>query len=90
MQALGKDTRASSPDQISCRVLPRNHGYDANHPDMHAFFLATGPSVRPRKEPRMPAFRNVEVHNLAMAMLGVDAAKNDGTPGFWSPLIESP
>lgn len=38
----------------------------------------------------MPAFRNVEVHNLAMAMLGVDAAKNDGTPGFWSPLIESP
>lgn len=77
-------------DSIFSTSSLSNHGYDATHPDMHALFLALGPSVLPRSHPKMPAFRNVEVHNLAMKMLGVQPVQNDGTPGFWDTYIERP
>lgn len=47
---------------------------------MHAFFAATGPSIKDREDPRIPAFRNLEIHNLVMAMLGVSPTVNDVSP----------
>lgn len=67
-----------------------NHGYDSTHPDMHAFFLARGPSIRSTSAKDIAPFRNVEIFNLVMHMLGVKEARNDGKKNFWSRHIQNP
>ncbi|KAG2344502.1 Phosphodiest-domain-containing protein [Suillus weaverae] len=80
-----------------------NHGYDNEDPSMRAIFVAHGPFSQGAKaavvargegdgkgEYVMPGFQNVEIYNLVMRLLGLDAtntAINNGTAGFWDTLV---
>ncbi|TKY85646.1 hypothetical protein EX895_005185 [Sporisorium graminicola] len=73
-----------------------NHGYDNAEPEMHAVFVASGPSFGPLAAAEgkrgnsggarwnMDGFRNVEVHNLVSRILGVREGKRAPTNGTWS------
>ncbi|KAF2073577.1 hypothetical protein CYY_005126 [Polysphondylium violaceum] len=63
-----------------------DHGYDNQETDMRAIFIAHGPNIKSRLS--MPtdtlptSFRNVELYNLLISLLGIDktnAALNNGT-----------
>ncbi|CBQ72899.1 related to nucleotide diphosphatase [Sporisorium reilianum SRZ2] len=68
-----------------------NHGYD-NEEDMHAIFVASGPSFAPvssaegskGKAWNMDGFGNIEVHNLVSRILGVRESKRASTNGTWT------
>ncbi|KAG2362933.1 alkaline-phosphatase-like protein, partial [Suillus spraguei] len=80
-----------------------NHGYDNEDPSMHAIFVAHGPFSQGAKaavvargegdgtgEHVMPGFQNVEIYNLVMRLLGLDAADTaitNGTAGFWDMFV---
>lgn len=80
-----------------------NHGYDNEDPSMHAIFVAHGPFSQGAKaavvargeddgtgEYVMPGFQNVEIYNLVMRLLGLDAtdtATTNGTAGFWDTFV---
>ncbi|MEG3183516.1 ectonucleotide pyrophosphatase/phosphodiesterase [Lysobacter erysipheiresistens] len=53
-----------------------SHGFDPALPSMQAIFLARGPAFR--KGTRLPAFDNVDVYPLLMALVGLQPAPNDG------------
>ncbi|KAJ1033088.1 hypothetical protein NDA16_000366 [Ustilago loliicola] len=69
-----------------------NHGYDNEEEDMHAIFVATGPSFTSLDEKNKgkgkgwntDGFRNVEVHNLVSRILGVPESRRASTNGTWS------
>lgn len=70
-----------------------NHGYDNGEPDMHAIFVASGPSfsndtVKAVKSGKtrwnMNGFENVQVHNLVSRILGVPETVRAPTNGTWS------
>ena len=68
-----------------------NHGYDNLEPDMHAIFVASGPSLTPAPPSaakgrgwNMEGFQNVQVHNLVSRILGVPESKRANTNGTWS------
>jgi len=52
------------------------HGYDPKHTDMHAFFLAHGPSFK--SGITVPAFENIQLYNLMAKVLELEPAENDG------------
>ena len=55
------------------------HGWDPASTDMHGIFLAKGPGVR--ASGRIPAFENVHIYPLLVALLGLDPAPFlDGDP----------
>lgn len=70
---------------------------------MRAIFVAHGPfsqvakaTIAARGEGRdqgeyvIPGFRNIEVYNLVMRLLGIDAADaaiTNGTAGFWDTVV---
>jgi hypothetical protein len=64
---------------------------------MHAIFVAHGPfsncakgALAARGESLMPGFQNVEIYDLVMRLLGIDAAhsaKTNGTAGFWDAYV---
>jgi len=80
-----------------------NHGYDNEDPSMRAIFVAHGPFSQGTKaavaaqgesqnhgEYVMPGFQNVEIYNLVMRLLGIDAADaaiTNGTAGFWDTYV---
>lgn len=53
------------------------HGYDNASPDMHATFIAEGPSIRAGVT--LPGFDNVDVYPFVMRLIGVPALPSDGT-----------
>lgn len=74
-----------------------NHGYDPSLPDMHAIFLAKGPSFHPSTsfQPnswnniyRIPSFTNLEVYNLISRILGIRPSPNNGTMGVHPNLLK--
>jgi alkaline phosphatase D len=52
------------------------HGFDPTHKDMHAIFMAAGPSFKEGYE--RGAFENVEIYGIVAYLLGIEAAKTDG------------
>ena len=54
-----------------------DHGYDPDHPDMAALFLARGPAFR--RGAVLPAFDNVDIYPLLAHLGGLTPQKNDGT-----------
>lgn len=52
------------------------HGYDIDHPDMRALFMATGPAFK--RGFVLPAFDNVDVYPLLAHLLGEQPEPNDG------------
>lgn len=72
---LQKKEKADRTDAF----LYSNHGYHANDAEMHAFFMALGPSFRAMDQ-KMGSFVNLEIHNLVMDLLSipeVDRASNN-------------
>jgi hypothetical protein len=83
--------------------LAQNHGYDNEEVSMRAIFVAHGPFSQGTKaavaaqgegqnlgEYVMPGFQNVEIYNLVMRLLSIDAAdvaKTNGTAGFWDTYV---
>ena len=61
------------------------HGYDPANRNMHALFVAAGPTLR--RGVLVPAFENVHVYELLCKLLDITPAKNDGrasvTRGFF-------
>lgn len=61
------------------------HGYDPTHPDMHALFMAFGPSIKPMAS--VPVFDNVDVYPLIAALTGFAPLPSDGNAATLAPLI---
>jgi predicted AlkP superfamily pyrophosphatase or phosphodiesterase len=55
------------------------HGYDPAETLMHAVFVAAGPDIAPGVV--IEPFSNVDVYDIACAVLGLTPAANDGDPG---------
>lgn len=52
------------------------HGYDPKLEEMHAFFLATGPSFK--KNYKFDGFESIHIYELMCAILNIEPAPNDG------------
>ncbi len=61
------------------------HGYDPTHPDMHALFMAFGPSIKPTSS--LPVFDNVDVYPMIAALTGFDPLPSDGNAATLVPLF---
>lgn len=61
------------------------HGYDPNNSDMHALFMAFGPSIRPTE--KLPLFDNVHVYPLLAALTGFAPLPSDGNAATLAPLL---
>jgi predicted AlkP superfamily pyrophosphatase or phosphodiesterase len=53
------------------------HGYDPRTRSMHALFIAAGPGLR--QGVTVPRFENIHVYDFMCRVLGLRAAKNDGS-----------
>jgi len=53
------------------------HGYDHRHPDMMAFFLASGPAITAGGQ--LPLFDNVNLYSLVARLAGVNPESGDGS-----------
>lgn len=53
-----------------------NHGYDPQHAEMHAVFVAIGPDFAPNSH--LEAFESIHVYSLLAHLLGLNPAPNDG------------
>lgn len=64
------------------------HGYDPAHPAMAALFVADGPDLADATV--LPAFDNVHVHPLLMALLGLPPLDGlDGDPAVLAPALSA-
>lgn len=57
-------------------LLAATHGFDNIHPEMHAFFMAVGPSFQNGKQ--TGTFEVVHLYELMCHLLGIEPAENDG------------
>lgn len=64
------------------------HGWDNLFPDMHAIFMAIGPSFKSRAV--VQPFENVQLYNLFCALVNVTPAVNNGTWGALHHLLIDP
>ena len=62
-----------------------SHGFDPAEPDMHALFLASGPSFR--KGLVLPPFDNVDVYPLLARLTGVRPRPHDGDLDQLAPAL---
>jgi len=62
------------------------HGYDPAHSDMHAFFLAHGPSFKDGKT--LSAFNNIHLYRLMVHILNLEPAETDGNLTVFSEILE--
>ena len=67
------------------RMLKGDHGQDPRDPRLHGLFVAAGPSFEGGVT--MDRFENIEIYNLLTTILELEPAANDGTPGFWDPVL---
>ncbi len=59
-------------------MIAGDHGQDPTHPEMHAIFVAAGPSFA--SGVITPAIEAVDVYDLLGAALGIEVPGNDGNP----------
>ena len=74
-----------SMGRIERGELKGEHAYNNEHPEMGGIFLAAGPGIRPGS--KLPAFSAVHVYELLAALLGIEAAPNDGDPAVLAPIL---
>ena len=60
-------------------------GWDNLYDDMHAIFIAYGPSFK--KNLKVKPFENIHLYNLMCTLLGVKPSANDGVPGILNHLL---
>lgn len=65
-------------------LLPGDHGFDPEAPDMWALFLASGPRIRPG---RLGLVRNVEVYPLLCRLAGVPEEPSDADGSLAEQVI---
>ena len=58
-------------------IVPGQHGYDPEAPEMRALFIANGPRFRPGRT--LPIFDNVAVTPLLRDLIGLPAKAGDGS-----------
>lgn len=61
------------------------HGYDPNNADMHALFMAFGPSIAPTAS--LPLFDNVDVYPLIAKLAGFAPLPSDGNAETLSSIV---
>lgn len=61
------------------------HGYAPDNSDMHALFMAFGPSIRPVAS--LPLFDNVDVYPLVARLAGFEPLPSDGDAATLAGLI---
>jgi predicted AlkP superfamily pyrophosphatase or phosphodiesterase len=66
-------------------ILAGTHGFDNEHPEMHAYFMAVGPDVHQGKT--IEPFSAVHVYELMARLLNVEPAPNDGKPEVLAPIL---
>ena len=64
-----------------------DHGWDFLYEEMHAIFVAHGPSFR--KDLTAKPFQNVQLYNLMCALIDIEPAENNGTWGALHHLLVS-
>jgi predicted AlkP superfamily pyrophosphatase or phosphodiesterase/predicted Na+-dependent transporter len=67
-------------------LLKGDHGQDPSDPRMHGIFIAHGPAFRSGLV--IDRFECVEIYNLLAAVLNLEPAPNDGTPGSLDPVLD--
>lgn len=60
----------------SIGVSGGDHGYDPKHKEMHAFFLASGPSFK--ENFKFEGFKSIHIYELMCSVLDIKPAPNDG------------
>lgn len=65
-----------------------SHGYDVREPDMHALFVARGPSFR--RGAQTGPLATVDVHGILARALGIEAAPTAGDPGAADRVMVEP
>lgn len=66
-------------------LMKGDHGQDPSDPRMHGLFIAHGPAFRSGLV--IDRFDNVEIYNLLAAVLDLEPAPNDGTPGTLDHIL---
>jgi predicted AlkP superfamily pyrophosphatase or phosphodiesterase len=61
------------------------HGYDPNNSDMHALFMAFGPSIKPTSS--LPLFDNVDVYPLIARLTGFEPLPSDGNAASLAGIV---
>lgn len=64
------------------------HGFPPDSPSMGAAFIASGPAFK--KDVTLPPFDNIQVYNVACAVLGITPAKNDGDRNLLKQILDHP
>lgn len=62
------------------------HGYDHNHPDMQAVFIAHGPGFA--KTAAMPVFDNVHIYSLVAKLTGITPLANEGDLSVFAETLK--
>jgi predicted AlkP superfamily pyrophosphatase or phosphodiesterase len=70
--------RRLQPHDDGWSPLRGTHGFDTSYQDMHALFVASGPSVV--RGLVVPTMDNVHIYEFLCAVAGLTAAPNDGDP----------
>ncbi len=77
----------SSPEKTK-KLNPGDHGWIPEMPEMHGFFIATGPNINPGIS--LGPVENVDIYPFMTAILGLQAsAKLDGDPDKLSSALRS-
>ncbi|AXJ02383.1 putative pyrophosphatase or phosphodiesterase, AlkP superfamily [Cyclonatronum proteinivorum] len=66
-------------------ILAGTHGFDNAYPDMHAFFLASGPDFHEGKV--IEPFSVVHIYELMAHLLNLEPAENDGDLSVLLPIV---
>jgi len=78
---------AQWPKTFNQKVNAGAHGYDpAKVKEMHASFFAWGPAFK--EHLKIPSFRNVEVYDVMMNILGIKPLPNDGTGALSKQILK--
>ncbi|GFY57186.1 hypothetical protein TNIN_121181 [Trichonephila inaurata madagascariensis] len=76
------------PQEGEDRCSGGSHGYDNIFPDMKAFFMALGPSMK--KNFTAEPFLNIELYELMCELVAITPNPNNGTRGSLHPLLRNP
>lgn len=67
-------------------LIKGDHGQDPSDPRMHGIFIANGPAFRSGLV--IDRLESVEIYNLLAAVLNLEPAQNDGTPGGLNHILD--
>lgn len=76
----------SSNEKVG-KINAGDHGWAPESPDMHGFFIASGPDIRAGAS--LGAVNNIDIYPLLVSILGLRAAENiDGDPAKLADVLK--